>query len=121
MQSINQPDKTTDDLDAQRAILTKSINDVAGEIGIALKDTGLHFPVHISVRTSGDSLATIATPLDPSDNDWKHAMAIDCEVTGRRVGAKKLHGRELIYAGANAARISASELVHDETSSDLSQ
>jgi hypothetical protein len=60
-------------------------------------------------------------PLDPSDNDWKHAMAIVCEVTGRRVGAKKLHGRELIYAGANAARISASELVHDETSSDLSQ
>jgi len=48
-------------------------------------------------------------------------MAIDCEVTGRRVGAKKLHGMELIYAGANAARISASELVHDETFSDLSQ
>jgi len=50
MQSTDQPDKTADDLDAQRAILTKSIDDVAGEIAIALKDAGLHFPVHISVR-----------------------------------------------------------------------
>jgi hypothetical protein len=32
MQSINQPDKTADDLDAQRTILTKSIGDIADEI-----------------------------------------------------------------------------------------
>ena len=119
MQSISQPDKTADALDAQRAILTKSIDDVAGEIGIALKDAGLHFPVHISVRTSGDSLATIATPLDPPDNDWKHAMAIVCEVIARWVGAEKLHSRELIYAVANAPTISAGELV--PAPSDLSQ
>ena len=119
MQSINQLDKTPDHLDAQRAILTKSIDDVAREIGIALKDAGLHFPVHMSVRTSGDSLATIATPLDPPDSDWKHAMAIVCEIMGRRVGAEKLHSREFIYAVANAASISAGELV--PAPSDLSQ
>jgi hypothetical protein len=48
-------------------------------------------------------------------------MAIVCEVFGRPVGAEKLHGRELIYAVANAARLRASELVHDETSSGLDQ
>ena len=53
MQSINQPDRTTDDLDAQRAILTKSINDVAGEIGIALKDAGLHSPFISACERAG--------------------------------------------------------------------
>ena len=44
MQSIDQRDKAGDDFDAQRAILTKSIDDVASEIGIALKDAGLLSP-----------------------------------------------------------------------------
>ena len=76
MQIIDQPDKTADDIDAQRAILTKSIDDIAGEVGIALRDAGLHFPVYIIVRSSGDSLATIATPVDPSNADWDHATAL---------------------------------------------
>jgi hypothetical protein len=67
MQITGRPAKIADDLDAQRAILTKSIDNIAGEIGIALKGAALPFPVYLSIRTSGDSLATIATPLDPSD------------------------------------------------------
>ena len=62
MHSTNQPDKIAGDLDDQREILKKSIDDIAGEIGMALKDAGLPFPIYISVRTSGESLATIATP-----------------------------------------------------------
>jgi hypothetical protein len=46
-------------------------------------------------------------------------MAIVCEIMGRRVAAEKLHSRELIYAVANAASISAGELV--PAPSDLSQ
>jgi hypothetical protein len=83
MQIIDQPDKTADDIDAQRAILTKSIDDIAGEVGSALRDAGLHFPVYIFVRSSGDSLATIATPVDPSNADWDHATAVVCKVIGR--------------------------------------
>ena len=114
-------DKTADDLDAQRAILTKSIDDIADEIGMALRDANLRFPVYITVPSSGDALASIATPLDPSNDDWERATAIASEVIGRWLGVEKLHSRALVYAVANAARISAGELVHDETSSDLSQ
>ena len=121
MQIIDRPDKTADDIDAQRAILTKSIDDIASEIGIALKDADIHFPVYISVRSSGESLATIATPVDPSDADWNRATAIVCQVLGRRAGCERLVSRPLICAVANAARISASELAHDGTPSDSGQ
>ena len=58
---------TDDRLDAQRDIIRESLNEIATDIGMAMRDEGLHFPVYITVRNSGDSLATIATPLDPSD------------------------------------------------------
>jgi len=121
MKSTDQPDKTADDLDAQRAILTESIDNISREIGIALKDTDLHFPGYISVRTDGNSLATFATPLDPSDTDWDHATTLVCQVLGRWVGCDKLIGRPLVCAVANAARISASELAHEEMPSASSQ
>jgi hypothetical protein len=121
MQSTDRPDDTADNLDAQRAILTNSIDDIAGNIGIALKDAGIHFPVYISVRTSGDSLATIATPIDPSDADWNHATTLVCQVLDRWVGCDRLKGRPLVCAVANAARISASELAHDGPTSNSSQ
>jgi hypothetical protein len=120
MQSTDRRDKTAD-LDAQRAILTKSIDDISGEIEIALKDASLHFPVYISVRTDGTSLATVATPLDPSDADWDHAITLVCQVLGRWVGCDRLIGRPLVCAVANAARISASELAHEEMPSGSSQ
>src|SRR5690242_5613234 len=107
MQNISQPDKTADYFDAQRAILTKSIDDIADEIGMALRDANLRFPVYITVQTVVIHWVSIATPLDPSDDDWERATSIACEVMGRRVGAEKLHSRELIYAVANAATISA--------------
>ena len=119
MQSTDQPDKTADDLDAQRAILTKSIDDVAGEIGIAVS-----MPIYISPFISAFEQAVTPWQRLPHHSirptaTGKHAMAIVCEVIGRRVGAEKLHSRELIYAVANAPTISAGELV--PAPSDLSQ
>jgi len=75
-----------------------------------LRDAGLHFPVYITVRNSGGSLATIATPLDPSYNDWSRASAIVCQIIERNIGGGKLRSRELLCAVANAAPISAAEV-----------
>ena len=52
---------------------------------MAMRDAGLHFPVFMTVRDSGDSLATIATPLDPSDDDWQQASEIVCQIMGRKL------------------------------------
>ena len=88
---------------------------------MALKDAGLHFLVYISVRTSGDSMATVATPLDPSDTDWDRATTLVCQVLARWVGSDRLVGRPLVCAVANAARISASELANDEVAIEADQ
>jgi len=121
MQITDEPHNAADGLDAQRAILTKSIDDIADKIGMALRDANLRFPVYITVPSSGDSLVSIATPLDPSDDNWERATAIACEVIGRWLGVEKLRSRPMICAIADTARISVSELAQAETPNDASQ
>jgi hypothetical protein len=107
----DQDDTQFDDrLDAQRQIIRASLNEIANELGMIMRDEGLRFPVYITVRNSGDSLATIATTLDPTDAEWSRASAIVCEVIEKRIGGGKLRGRELPCAVANAVPISVAEV-----------
>ena len=46
---------------------------IINDIGMAMRDVGLTFPLYITVRNSGDALGTIATPIDPSDEEWQQA------------------------------------------------
>jgi hypothetical protein len=98
------------DIQSQREIIRQSLSEIVNDIGIAMRDVGLCFPVFMTVRDNGDSLATIATPLDPSDQDWERASAIACEVIGQKIGDRKLRHRELLCAAANAAPMSAAEV-----------
>jgi hypothetical protein len=88
--------------DAKRDIIRQSLDDIATEIATALRDAHMDFPVFLTVPTSGNSLATMACPLDPSDNDWSDASAIVCRIIGQRLGNVRLHGRPLHCAVANA-------------------
>jgi hypothetical protein len=97
-------------IEEQRDILRKSLSEIVSDIGMMMRDEGLHFPVFMTVRDNGDSLATIATPLDPSDQDWERASAIACQVIGQKIGDRKLRHRELLCAVANAAPMSAAEV-----------
>ena len=108
----HEDDPSTDDtLDAQRDIIRQSINEIANDIGMAMRDVGLTFPVYITVRNSGDALVTIATPLDPSDADWQQRIrAIVCRTLEERVGCGRLRGRELACAIANAGAINAADV-----------
>jgi hypothetical protein len=99
-----QDDLSTDDvLDAQRDVIRHSLDAIANEIGMALRDVGLTFPVFITVRNSGDALVTIATPLDPSDADWQHASGIVCQIIEKRLGCGRLRSSELACAVANGS------------------
>jgi hypothetical protein len=75
-----------------------------------MRDVGLRFPVFLTVRDNGDSLATIATPIDPSDDDWSRASEIVCQIIGQKIGGGKLRSKELLCAVANAAPMNASEV-----------
>src|SRR6478672_10486142 len=88
--------------EAQRDIIKQSLNEIAAEIAISLREAHLDFPVFLTVPNSGDSLATMACPLDPSDADWAHASEIVCRIIGQRLGDARLSGRPLQCAVANA-------------------
>jgi hypothetical protein len=112
MDTFDDFDTTSTDnrLDAQREIIRETLNEIANDVGMIMRDEGLGFPVYITVRNSGDSLATIATTLDPTDAEWSRASAIVCEVIEKRIGDGKLCGRELPCAVVNAAPISVAEV-----------
>ena len=98
---------------SHRDIIRQSLNEIANDIGMAMRDVGLTFPVYMTVRNSGDALVTIATPLDPSDSDWQQASAIVCRTLEERVGCGRLGGRELACAIANAGSINAADVTAD--------
>jgi hypothetical protein len=97
---------------AQRAILSQLLPDIVNDVGMALRDAGLYFPIFITLPTSGNAIATIATPLDPSDDDWREASDIACEIIQKRIGSGPLFGRTMACAVANGT-ISAAEVTTD--------
>jgi hypothetical protein len=103
------------DPEAQRDTIRGSLNELAAEMGVELRDAHLDFPVFLTVPNSGDSLATIACPLDPSDGDWSHASAIVCRIIAKRLGDARLRGRPMICAVANAT-MGAADVVAETAS-----
>ena len=104
--------------DAQREIIRESLNEIATEVGAALRDAHLDFPVFLTVPTSGDFLATMASPLDPSDEDWSHASVIVCQIIGKRLGDVGLSGRPLRCAVANATMGATEVMAEGQNPSD---
>jgi hypothetical protein len=102
-----------DRLDAQRDIIRQSLNEIANDIGMAMRDVGLTFPLYMTVRNSGDALVTIATTLDPSNADWQQASEIVCRIIEEKVGCDRLRGQELPCAIANAGVINAADVTAD--------
>ena len=102
-----------DTRDAQRDIIRQSLDAIANDIGMAMRDVGLTFPIYMTVRNSGDALVTIATTIDPSDTDWQQASEIVCRIIQERVGCGRLQGRELPCAIANAGVINALDVTAD--------
>ena len=108
-------DPQSDEPEAQRAVVKLALNEIAAEVGIALHDAHLNFPVYLTVPNSGNSIATIACPLDPSDSEWSCATSIVCRVIATRLGDIRLRGRTLICAMANST-MSAADVAADAES-----
>jgi hypothetical protein len=112
MDSTDKRTEPSNMLDVQRATLSQLLPDIVNDIGMALRDAGLHFPVFITLPTSGNAIATIATPLDPSDDDWQEASDIAREIIQKGVGCGPLRTRSMACAVADGT-ISATELSTD--------
>ena len=102
-----------DRLDTQRDIIRQSLDAIANDIGVAMRDVGLTFPIYMTVRNSGDALVTIATTIDPSDADWQQSSEIVCRIIQEKVGCGRLRGQTLTCAIANAGVINATDVTAD--------
>jgi len=107
MDGPDQLSEANDDLYARRDIIRQSLNGIANDLSIEMRDAALDFPVYMTVPRSGSSLATIATPLDPSDEDWERVSAIVCRILEQRIGGGRLRGRELTCVIANGSMAAA--------------
>jgi hypothetical protein len=113
MDTVNESQEIDDRLNTQRDIIRQSLNEIADDIGMAMRDVGLTFPIYMAVRNSGDALVTIATTLDPSDAAWAQASEIVCRVIEETVGCGRLRGQTLPCAIANAGVINAVDVAAD--------
>jgi len=89
-------------LEAVRMILRQSLDQIAADVGIALREAGLSYPVYMTVPNSGDALAMIITSIDPPTDDWEKVVAIFSKIIGDRLGAGGLRSRDLPCAAANS-------------------
>ena len=113
MDTDNDYQDIDDCLDTQRETLRQSLDAIASDVGMALRDAGLNFPVFLTVPNSGNSLATVATPVDPTANDWQQASEIVCRIIEETVGCGRLRGQTLPCAIANAGLINAADVTAD--------
>lgn len=106
MPQITEPNR----LDSQRDNLRGSLSEITNDIGTAMREAGLTFPIYITVTNSGDALAMVATPLDPLNQEWQQAAAIVNGIIEKTIGCGKLRSRELTCAVANTAPMAVAEV-----------
>ena len=86
-----------------RATLKESLDEIAAEVGSAMRDAGLHYSVGLTIPFTGDALVSMLTLDHPSSADWQSATAIVYETIAKRLGGIKLRSRELPCAMINVA------------------
>ncbi len=102
------PQITRDDLELRRNSVRGSLNEITNDIAMEMRDAGLaSIPVYLVIPNSGEAIATVATPLDPSDDDWSRVMDIVCRVVQGKIGSGKLWNRGLACTAINAPLTSA--------------
>jgi len=94
-------------VESKREIIRACLSEIIVEIGDRLREAGLNAPIFLTVPLSGDAIVTMATPLDPSDDEWAIVTGIVCSTVSDRLHGLKLRGREMICAMANSPMVAA--------------
>jgi len=113
MNTTDQHDKTNDGIEAKKELIRLSLTEIVHEVEIRMREAGLNFPVFVTVPSSGEAYAAIATPISPPDSDWLKVSALLCQIVGEKLGGLTLHSKELPCAIANSAIMGAADLIAD--------
>ena len=101
-----------DDIEDKREIIRDCLNEIIVEVGNRLREAGLSCPIFLTVPNSGEAIVMMATPLDPSDEDWSHVGDIVRMTVSERLNGLRLRNREMICGAANHA-IGSAEITAD--------
>ena len=113
MDKTSQQDLSDDDqIENKREIIRDCLNEIIVDLESRLRAAGLSSAIFLTVPNSGDAVASIATPLDPSDEDWSQVTQIVCEIVSERLDGFKLRSQDMICAAANA-QMGAADLTAD--------
>jgi hypothetical protein len=99
-------------LETQKTLIRQSLDQIANEVGTAMREAQLNYPIGLTVPISGEALIAMVTLVDPSDEDWSHATAIVRRIVAKRLDDIRLRSRPLSCAMANAP-MNASELTNN--------
>jgi hypothetical protein len=91
-----------EDFDPDREMIRQSLDAISTDIGMAMRDSGLGaIPTYVVIPNSGNAVATVMTPLDPTEEVWARIMEIACRVIQEKIGSGRLHTREMAWTMAN--------------------
>jgi hypothetical protein len=91
-----------EDFDPDREMIRQSLDAISSDIGMAMRDAGLGgIPTYVVIPNSGFAIATVMTPLDPTEEVWARIMEIACRVIQEKIGSGRLHTREMAWTMAN--------------------
>jgi hypothetical protein len=108
MPKITESTLTTGYLDDQRESIKGSLNEITNDIGMAMRDAGLgSIPIYMVIPKSGDALASLATPVNPSEEEWSCIMDIAFKVIQEKIGCGELCSRALSCAAVNEPMVVA--------------
>jgi hypothetical protein len=99
-------------VEADREIIRPILDDIAQEVGNKLREAGLSLQVFLTVPRSGNAIATMATPADPTTGVWLSVTRIVSKVVSDRLDGMTLRSRELPCAMADTT-MSAADLTAD--------
>jgi hypothetical protein len=97
-------------LETHKAIIRRSLAEIAADVGTEMRNAGLTFALGLTVPDSGPSLITIVSPADPTDDDWMHATAIVRLVAAKKLGGISLNAQPLPCTMANGT-MTAAEII----------
>jgi hypothetical protein len=113
-------DDDYDDLEEKRSIIRQSLDEIAADVGTALLEANLTFPIGLTTPSSGRTLITIVTQDDPLDEEWAQASEIVCDAVSKKLGGMRLRSRSqpctMVNSPISAAEISANTLAFDTRS-----
>ena len=110
--TIQQDSPDDNQVEADREIIRPVLGDIAQEVGNKLREAGLNLQVFLTVPRSGNAIATMATPADPSMDVWLSVTRIVSKIVSDRLDGTVLRSRELPCAMADTT-MSAADLTED--------